>query len=158
MLCESWHFEIGPLQGRNWKSTCRKVFTTSCKWDPSVDSPMFDAMAAEMLIGAYEYLSPHNRRLALEGMLRDDAKILLTLKAIQDSVLPAGIEEGRNGAEAARTCERRDSKASRADHGIEDNCAPYASEASWPPSLPRWRGLNQPLSASPRLNLWCFHK
>ncbi len=52
-----------------------------------------DATAAEMLIGAYEYLSAHNRRLALEGMLRDDAKILLTLKAIQDSVLPAELKK-----------------------------------------------------------------
>ncbi len=52
-----------------------------------------DAEAAEMLIGAYEYLSAHNRKLALEGMLRDDAKILLTLQAIESSKLPAELKK-----------------------------------------------------------------
>ena len=52
-----------------------------------------DAHAAEMLIGAYEYLSAHNRKLALEGMLRDNAKILLTLQAIENSRLPAELKK-----------------------------------------------------------------
>ena len=52
-----------------------------------------DVTAAEMLIGAYGYLSDHNRRLALEGMLRDDAKILLTLRAIENSSLPPELKK-----------------------------------------------------------------
>ena len=52
-----------------------------------------DAEAAEMLIGAYEYLSAHNRKLALEGMLRDDAKILLTLQAMENSKLPVELKK-----------------------------------------------------------------
>jgi hypothetical protein len=52
-----------------------------------------DAHAAEMLIGAYEYLSARNRKLALEGMLRDNAKILLTLQAIENSRLPAELKK-----------------------------------------------------------------
>jgi hypothetical protein len=52
-----------------------------------------DVTAAEMLIGAYGYLSNHNRRLALEGMLRDDAKILLTLQAIENSSLPPEMKK-----------------------------------------------------------------
>jgi putative heme-binding domain-containing protein len=52
-----------------------------------------DMTAAEMLIGAYGYLSDHNRKLALEGMLRDDAKILLTLQAIENSQLPAELKK-----------------------------------------------------------------
>jgi hypothetical protein len=52
-----------------------------------------DPQAAEMLIGAYEYLSAHNRKLALEGMLREDAKILLTLQAIEKSQLPAELKK-----------------------------------------------------------------
>ena len=52
-----------------------------------------DAYAAEMLIGAYEYLSAHNRKLALEGMLRDDAKIMLTLQAIEKSQLPGELRK-----------------------------------------------------------------
>lgn len=51
-----------------------------------------DSDAAVMLIGAYEYLSAHNRKLALEGMLRDEEKILLTLKAIHDSALPEELK------------------------------------------------------------------
>jgi hypothetical protein len=38
-------------------------------------------------------LSEHNRKLALEGMLRDDAKILLTLQAIENSQLPAELKK-----------------------------------------------------------------
>jgi hypothetical protein len=52
-----------------------------------------DMKAAEMLIGAYGYLSDHNRSLALEGMLRDDAKILLTLQAIENSNLPPELKK-----------------------------------------------------------------
>ena len=52
-----------------------------------------DVTAAELLIGAYGYLSDHNRKLALEGMLRDDAKILLTLQAIENSKLPAELKK-----------------------------------------------------------------
>ena len=52
-----------------------------------------EARAAEMLIGAYEYLSAHNRKLALEGMLRDEAKIQLTLRAIEKSQLPAELKK-----------------------------------------------------------------
>jgi putative membrane-bound dehydrogenase-like protein len=52
-----------------------------------------EAHAAEMLIGAYEYLSAHNRKLALEGILRDEAKILLTLQAIEESRLPADLKK-----------------------------------------------------------------
>jgi len=52
-----------------------------------------DPHAAEMLIGAYEYLSAHNRKLALEGILREDAKILLTLQAIENAKLPAELKK-----------------------------------------------------------------
>ena len=34
-----------------------------------------------------------NRKLALEGMLRDNAKILLTLQAIENSRLPAELKK-----------------------------------------------------------------
>ncbi|MFO1003392.1 MAG: c-type cytochrome, partial [Planctomycetaceae bacterium] len=52
-----------------------------------------DAEAAEMLIGAYEYLSTHNRKLALEGMLRDEVKILLTLQVIENAKLPGELKK-----------------------------------------------------------------
>ena len=56
-------------------------------------SDVRDVQAAEMLIGSYGYLSEHNRKLALEGMLRDDAKSLVTLKAIENSALPAELKK-----------------------------------------------------------------